>query len=140
MMGEDETEKKIETKKVDSIQQGSEGVVPSFPDVCETPSPAEPIPIPYPNIAKSSDTSKGSKKVKISGKEVMTRASSYKKSSGDEAGNNSGMSMIIKAMKFKKLGIPVWIWSCIIVVGLLAIWLLSSSIMPPIEPYDVPLE
>ena len=140
MMGEEETEKKIETKKVDTLQQGSEGVEPSFPDVCETPSPAGPIPIPYPNIAKSSDTSKGSKKVKTNGKMVMTKASSYKKSTGDEPGTNSGMGMIIKAMKVKKLGIPVWIWSCIIVVGLLAIWLLFSNIIPPIEPYDVPLE
>lgn len=40
----------------------------SGPDVCKTPSPAGPIPIPYPNIAGTHDLSKGSKKVKISGR------------------------------------------------------------------------
>ena len=39
------------------VHQGSSGMVTGFPDVCKTPSPAGPIPIPYPNIAMSSDTS-----------------------------------------------------------------------------------
>ena len=149
-MGEEESEKKIKTKNIDTVQQGSEGIAESFPDVCETPSPGGPIPIPYPNIAKSSDTSKGTEKVKIEGKEAMTKASSYKKSTGDEPSHvsemekidtekNAGVGMIKRIMKVKKLGIPVWIWSFIIVVGLLAIWFLSSNIMPPIEPYDSPL-
>jgi hypothetical protein len=31
-----------------------------FPDVCKTPAPPAPfVPIPYPNIGKSSDTSQG---------------------------------------------------------------------------------
>jgi hypothetical protein len=62
-----------------------------FPDVCFTPpdkTPATPlgVPIPYPNFAMASDTTEGSKSVKISGKEVMLRdKSNFKKSSGDEA-------------------------------------------------------
>ena len=48
-MGEEESDKNIKTKKIDTVQQGSEGVETAFPDVCETPSPAGPIPIPYPN-------------------------------------------------------------------------------------------
>jgi hypothetical protein len=149
-MGEEESEKKIEKKNIDTVQQGSEGIAESFPDVCETPSPGGPIPIPYPNIAKSSDTSKGTKKVKTEGKMPMTKGASYKKSTGDEPSHVSEMEkidteknavvMIKRIMKVKKLGIPVWIWSFIIVIGLLAIWFLSSNIGPTIEPYDYPLE
>jgi len=57
-----------------------------FPDVCKTPSPASPIPIPYPNIAKSSDTAKGSKKVKADAAEALVKASNFKMSESDEAG------------------------------------------------------
>ena len=63
----------------------------AFPDVCFTPpeTPATPpgVPIPYPNTGMASDTTSGSKTVKISGKEVMLKNKSYfKKSTGDEAG------------------------------------------------------
>ncbi len=66
-------------------------VIAAFPDVCFTPpqTPATPpgVPIPYPNTSLASDTDKGTKKVKIKGKEVgMKNKSEYKKSSGDEAG------------------------------------------------------
>jgi hypothetical protein len=62
-----------------------------FPDVCFTPpqTPATPpgVPVPYPNTGLASDTTNGSRSVKISGKEVMLRNKSYfKKSMGDEAG------------------------------------------------------
>jgi hypothetical protein len=63
----------------------------AFPDVCMTPpeNPATPpgVPVPYPNTGFAKDTTKGSKNVKISGKEVMLRNKSYfKKSTGDEPG------------------------------------------------------
>ena len=63
----------------------------AFPDVCMTPpeSPATPpgVPIPYPNTGMAKDATSGSKKVKISGKEMMLKNKSYfKKSMGDEAG------------------------------------------------------
>lgn len=63
----------------------------AFPDVCFTPpeNPATPpgVPIPYPNTGMASDTTDGSKNVKISGNEVMLKNKSYfKKSTGDEAG------------------------------------------------------
>ncbi|NMG66435.1 DUF4150 domain-containing protein [Azoarcus indigens] len=35
--------------------KSSGGMSMVFPDVCNTPSPGGPIPIPYPNIGKSSD-------------------------------------------------------------------------------------
>ena len=133
--------KEIEVKDVqESTSQSS--------DECKTPSEPGPIPIPYPNIAKSSDTSKGTKNVKCDGKEVMLKDSSYTKSSGDEPSHveeiekidteKNTLVMIKKIMKTKKLGIPIWIWSFIIVVMLLVIWCLSSNIRPSIEPYDYP--
>jgi len=46
------------------VHKSPNGVTIAFPDVCKTPSPGGPVPIPYPNIAKSVDTSKGSKSTK----------------------------------------------------------------------------
>lgn len=73
-------------------------VVASMPDVCLSPPspPAGPIPIPYPNFAQASDTTDGSKTVKIGGKEVSLKGKSkYKKSTGDEAATKTlGMGII----------------------------------------------
>lgn len=74
-----------------ACKAGSGKAICSFPDVCFTPpqTPATPpgVPIPYPNTGMASDTTDGSKNVKISGKEVMLKnKSSFKKSTGDEAG------------------------------------------------------
>jgi hypothetical protein len=60
-----------------------------FPDVCKTPTPAGPVPIPYPNIAKSSDTSEAAKKVKADGAEIIAKHSDFKKSEGDEVGTRA---------------------------------------------------
>ena len=63
------------------------GMCLAFPDVCKTPAPpAPPIPIPYPNIAKSSDTSDGTKKVKCDGNSICHKDSNFMMSTGDEAG------------------------------------------------------
>jgi hypothetical protein len=59
----------------------------AFPDVCFTPPPPTGVPIPYPNTGLATDTTDGSRSVKITRKEVMLKNKSYfKKSSGDEAG------------------------------------------------------
>jgi hypothetical protein len=61
----------------------------AFPgDPCRTPSAPGPIPIPYPNIGKSSDTSKGSKKVEINADRsaAMENDSDFKASESDEIG------------------------------------------------------
>lgn len=66
----------------------SHQVIAAMPDVCMSPPPppAGPVPIPYPNSAQASDTSDGSKTVKIGGKEVSLKGKSkYKKTTGDEA-------------------------------------------------------
>lgn len=72
------------------VHKSSNGVTMAFPDVCKTPSPGGPIPIPYPNIAKSSDTAKGTKKVKCDGNPVCVKDSNFRMSTGDEGGTAGG--------------------------------------------------
>lgn len=72
------------------VHKDSGGVTIAFPDVCKTPSPGGPIPIPYPNIAQSSDTAAGSKTVKVDGNPVCLKDSNFKTSTGDEAGTAGG--------------------------------------------------
>jgi hypothetical protein len=71
--------------------KGSGGMSIVFPDVCKTPSPAGPIPIPYPNISKASDTSNGPSTVKCDEKMPMVKGATYSKSMGDEAGTVGGV-------------------------------------------------
>jgi hypothetical protein len=79
------------------VHASSNGVTIAFPDVCKTPSPAGPIPIPYPNIAKSSDTASGTTKVKCDGNPVCVKDSNFSMSTGDEAGTAGG----VVSSKFK---------------------------------------
>ena len=72
------------------VHKDSGGVTQAFPDVCKTPTPAGPVPIPYPNIAMSSDTAQGSKKVKCDGNPICLENSNFKMSTGDEAGTAGG--------------------------------------------------
>ncbi|WP_437541477.1 DUF4150 domain-containing protein [Sorangium sp. So ce367] len=72
------------------VHASSSGISSAFPDVCKTPSPGGPIPIPYPNIAKSGDTAKGTKKVKCDGESVCVADSNFSTSVGDEAGTAGG--------------------------------------------------
>lgn len=74
------------------IHKSSNGVTIAFPDVCKTPiPPAGPVPIPYPNIAKSSDTAKGTKKVKCDGNPTCVKDSNFSTSVGDEPGSAGGV-------------------------------------------------
>lgn len=60
------------------------------PDVCKTPTPGGPVPIPYPNIAFSKDLAKGTKSVKVDGVPVAIKPSEFAISTGDEAGTAGG--------------------------------------------------
>ncbi len=71
--------------------KGSDGLSIAFPDVCKTPVLGVPVPIPYPNIAMSSDLKKGSKKVKCDEKKVVLKSSKIKTSMGDEVGVQKGI-------------------------------------------------
>jgi hypothetical protein len=83
-----------------ACKSGSGKVIAAFPDVCFTPPDKVPptppgVPIPYPVTSMASDTSKGTKKVKISNKEVMKRDSSnFKKCMGDEAAQTAKKGII----------------------------------------------
>ena len=71
--------------------KGSGGFSTVFPDVCKTPTPAGPVPIPYPNLGYSSDTSQGPKKVKTDRQMPMVKGAKYSRSMGDEAGTVGGI-------------------------------------------------
>lgn len=80
----------VGVNKLSVVHKKSGGVSPAFPDVCKTPSPAGPVPIPYPNIARSSDTAQGSKTVKCDKQSICLKDSHFKTSVGDEAGTAGG--------------------------------------------------
>lgn len=72
------------------VHKESGGMSAVFPDACKTPSPGGPVPIPYPNVGKASDTSKGPKKVKCDGQMPMVKQAQYRMTTGDEAGTAGG--------------------------------------------------
>jgi hypothetical protein len=63
------------------------------PDVCKTPSPSGPVPIPYPVImSMSSDLANGSTTVKADGGNMIaTKGSEYSRCNGDEPGTVGGI-------------------------------------------------
>ena len=73
--------------------KGSNGITTAtIPDVCKTPTPGGPVPIPYPNIAMSSDLMKGTTTVKADGGMMCANyGSEFFKSTGDEAGVAGGV-------------------------------------------------
>lgn len=75
------------------VHKDSAGITIAFPDVCKTPAPPAPfVPIPYPNIAKSSDTAQGASTVKCDGQAVCVKDSNFMMSTGDEAGSLLGIA------------------------------------------------
>lgn len=72
------------------VHKDSGGVV-NTTDICKTQVGNTIVPIPYNNVAKSEDTSKGSKTVKVEGNSIMLEDSEFSKSSGDEPGNHKGV-------------------------------------------------
>lgn len=73
------------------VHKGSGGVSTVFPDVCKTPTPGGPVPIPYPNTGKSSDTCDGPSTVTVDGQMPMVKGAKYSTSTGDEAGSIGGV-------------------------------------------------
>jgi hypothetical protein len=63
----------------------------AVPDVCKTPTPAGPVPIPYVNVAMNSDLASGSQDVKIDGQPGAIASSKLATSAGDEAGSAGGV-------------------------------------------------
>jgi len=73
------------------VHKGSGGISVVFPDVCKTQCGPPIVPIPYPNLGKASDTSKGPKSVKTDGKMPMVKGAKYSTSTGDEPGIHKGI-------------------------------------------------
>jgi len=83
---------KVQVNSLALTHKGSNGMcMATIPDVCKTPSPAGPIPIPYPNISTSSDLADGTTTVKAEGKMAAVKGSKYSKSNGDEPGSAGGV-------------------------------------------------
>ena len=80
----------VGVNKMSVVTKDSNGVSVAFPDVCKTPSPAGPIPLPYPNVARSADTAQGSKSVTVEGNPLCLKDSNFSTSTGDEAGTAGG--------------------------------------------------
>jgi hypothetical protein len=81
----------VNANKMSLVHKSSVGISTIFPDACKTPTPGGPVPIPYPNIAMSSDTADGASTVKADGNPLMLKSSNYSRSSGDEAGTAMGV-------------------------------------------------
>ena len=63
----------------------------TVPDVCKTPSPGGPVPIPYPNFATQSTLKDGTTTVTAKGQMIAVKGSQYGSSNGDEAGTAGGV-------------------------------------------------
>ncbi len=74
-----------------AVHAGSGGTLTTV-DVCLTKVGKPVVPIPYTNIAKSSDAAKTAGSVMINGNPVCTKSSIFSKSTGDEPGDHKGIS------------------------------------------------
>lgn len=76
-----------------STNGGGQTAIPGPLDVCKTPSPGGPIPLPYPNLAMLTQAKGGtcSKKVKILNKKTAVHTTEIGMSSGDEPGTIGGV-------------------------------------------------
>lgn len=75
------------------VHKGSNHIsAATLPDVCKTPSPGGPIPLPYPNMSQSSTLDKGTMTVKADGGMMIAiEGSEFSISNGDEAGSIGGV-------------------------------------------------
>lgn len=82
------------------VHKGSNGIsVATIPDVCKTPSPGGPVPIPYPNISQSATLAKGTTTVKADGgMMIAVKGSEFSLSNGD----NPGVAGGVKSSTFMK--------------------------------------
>lgn len=82
------------------VHKGSNGIsMATIPDVCKTPSPGGPIPIPYPNISQSATLAKGTTTVKADGgMMIANKGSEFSLSNGD----NPGVAGGVKSSTFMK--------------------------------------
>jgi len=82
------------------VHKGSGGVsAATLRDVCKTPTPGGPVPLPYPNVSQSSALKKGSTTVKADGGQMIAiKGSEFSVSNGDNPGTLGG----VKSSTFMK--------------------------------------
>lgn len=84
--------------------KGSNGISSAtLPDVCKTPTPGGPVPMPYPNISMSSDLADGTSTVTADGGNMIAiKGSNFSRSTGDEPGTVGGIksNVNMKASKW----------------------------------------
>jgi hypothetical protein len=68
------------------------GMAMGFPDVCLTPTPAGPIPVPYPNIATQMMGTPGVYNILYGGTPAHNMNTIVPMTNGDNAGVNSGVA------------------------------------------------
>jgi hypothetical protein len=75
-----------------STKAGGQFMTPGPTDVCKTPTPGGPVPMPYPNIAMLPQANAGtcSSRVKICNQKVAVKGTEITMSSGDEPGTAGG--------------------------------------------------
>ena len=82
---------KVVAGSMDAVTgKSSHTLTPGPLDVAKTPSPAGPVPTPYPNIGMGREEAKTSPKVKETPTQIKN-TSAYKTTTGDEAGTPKGV-------------------------------------------------
>jgi hypothetical protein len=83
------------------VHKDSGGIATSGPDVCLTPVGNSVMPVPYTNVARSVDTTQGSRSVTMDGNSVMLKGSVFAVSQGDEPGKAGGVASGVTGGKAK---------------------------------------
>jgi hypothetical protein len=90
---------KVNGTNLSLVHKMSTGIsTATIPDVCKTPSPGGPVPIPYPNIAQSITLTNGTTSVKTDKMIGAIKGSKFALSNGDNAGVAGG----VKSSTFMK--------------------------------------
>ena len=83
---------KVNGTNLSLVHKFSNGIsTATIPDVCKTPCPGGPVPIPYPNIAQSITLSDGTTTVKGDKAMAANKGSKFALSNGDNAGVAGGV-------------------------------------------------
>lgn len=133
------------------VHRTSDGMaIATVPDVCKTPSPAggAPVPVPYPNLAMSSDLVNGTTTVTVDGQMAAIQGSKFVKSTGDEAGAAGGVVSGVFIMEAEFIsasptvmmdGLPVNRLSDKMLMNHQNTVCLSGEVQPPLPPGIVKL-
>ncbi|MFH1137206.1 MAG: DUF4150 domain-containing protein [Pseudomonadota bacterium] len=68
------------------------GQLMAMPDVCKTPSPAGPVPVPYPNAGMPQLGNPATTKVMVNGMPALTASSKVQPTNGDQPGAAGGVA------------------------------------------------